>query len=105
MTSRRGFLQAILTCGVAPAVVGSGVLMPVRSLWKPEATFTFLDDAELGAWNDGLSLDEIIRRTIRKHTPEMVRNIEQNNALLRALTKPGANGKIKLFSADALAFV
>jgi len=33
--NRRGFLQAILAAGVAPAFVGSGVLMPVRELWTP----------------------------------------------------------------------
>ena len=30
--NRRGFLQAILVAGVAPAFVGSSVLMPVRQL-------------------------------------------------------------------------
>jgi len=32
---RRGFLAGILAAGVAPAAVGSGVLMPVRSLYLP----------------------------------------------------------------------
>lgn len=35
MRTRRGFLQAILAAGVAPAVVGSGVLMPVRKIIDP----------------------------------------------------------------------
>jgi hypothetical protein len=30
--NRRGFLQSILAAGVAPAFVGSGVLMPIRAL-------------------------------------------------------------------------
>jgi len=30
--TRRGFLQAILAAGVAPAVIDSGVLMPVRKI-------------------------------------------------------------------------
>lgn len=34
--NRRGFLQAILAAGVAPAVVGSGILMPVRAIALPE---------------------------------------------------------------------
>ncbi len=34
--NRRGFLAGILGAGVAPAVVGSGVLMPVRKLAVPE---------------------------------------------------------------------
>lgn len=29
--NRRGFLQAILASGIAPAVIGSGILMPIRS--------------------------------------------------------------------------
>ena len=32
---RRGFLQSILAAGVAPAVVGSGILMPIKKLWTP----------------------------------------------------------------------
>jgi hypothetical protein len=33
--NRRSFLQSILAAGVAPAVIGSGILMPVRKLWTP----------------------------------------------------------------------
>ncbi len=33
--NRRGFLQSILAAGVAPAVVGSGILMPVRKIIAP----------------------------------------------------------------------
>lgn len=35
MTTRRGFLGAILAAGVAPAVVKSGLLMPTRALIAP----------------------------------------------------------------------
>ncbi len=35
MTTRRGFLASILAAGVAPVVIGSGILMPVRKLWVP----------------------------------------------------------------------
>ena len=34
--NRRSFLQAILAASVAPAVVGSGILMPVRAIALPE---------------------------------------------------------------------
>lgn len=37
--SRRGFLRGmagILASGFAPAVIGSGVLMPVRAIWRPD---------------------------------------------------------------------
>jgi len=36
---RRGFLKGmagILASGFAPAVVGSGILMPVKTIWKPD---------------------------------------------------------------------
>ena len=36
MINRRGFLQSILAAGIAPAVVGSGILMPVRQIWRFE---------------------------------------------------------------------
>lgn len=34
--NRRGFLSSILAAGVAPAFVGSSVLMPVKRLIVPE---------------------------------------------------------------------
>lgn len=37
MTSRRGFLGAILAAGMAPAFIGARVLMPVRTILAPEA--------------------------------------------------------------------
>ncbi len=42
--NRRGFLKSILAAGVAPAVVGSGVLMPVRKIFAPPA-FIGIDPA------------------------------------------------------------
>lgn len=36
--NRRGFLQSILAAGVAPYVVSSGVLMPVKKIWVPEVS-------------------------------------------------------------------
>lgn len=33
--NRRGFMQSMLALGVAPAVVSSGVLMPIKSLLLP----------------------------------------------------------------------
>ena len=43
--NRRGFLQAILAAGVAPAVVGSGILMPVRTIILPWDGMPWLDDS------------------------------------------------------------
>lgn len=41
--NRRGFLAGILAAGVAPAVVGSGILMPVRALIVPRTDVLTLD--------------------------------------------------------------
>lgn len=43
---RRGFLRGmagILAAGVAPAVIGSEILMPVRKLWTPPQSYVFYD--------------------------------------------------------------
>lgn len=52
--TRRGFLKGmagILAAGVAPAAVGSNILMPVRKLW------TTAIDANLPFWHSVLILD------------------------------------------------
>lgn len=33
--NRRGLLRGILAAGIAPAVVGSGILMPLGKVWVP----------------------------------------------------------------------
>ncbi len=35
MTTRRSFLSSILAAGMAPAAVGSGILMPVKKIIAP----------------------------------------------------------------------
>lgn len=35
MMNRRGFLASILAAGVAPAAIGSGVLMPIKRIVLP----------------------------------------------------------------------
>ena len=35
MIGRRGFIAGILGACAAPAIVRSGVLMPVRTIWTP----------------------------------------------------------------------
>jgi hypothetical protein len=44
MTTRRSFLGAILAAGVAPAAIGSGILMPVRKIARvdPFGQFGFV---------------------------------------------------------------
>lgn len=34
--NRREFLGAILKAGIAPAIIGSGIIMPIRSIAAPE---------------------------------------------------------------------
>ena len=36
---RRGFLKSILAAGAAPAVVGSGILMPVKEIILPRGNY------------------------------------------------------------------
>lgn len=62
--NRRGFLKGmagILAAGVAPAVLPSGVIMPVRNLWTPRIVITGKDgiDRPLSEWSlDGLQWTE-----------------------------------------------
>lgn len=53
--NRRGFLRGmagILAAGVAPAVIPSGILMPVRTLWKPSALGPTIFDLRAMQIND-----------------------------------------------------
>ena len=74
---RRRFLQGlagILASGVAPAVLPSGILMPVRKLWTPSYGFAFqstFEDAEIVDENlrDVLkAISEDINRIILRRT-------------------------------------
>lgn len=50
--NRRGFLQSVLAAGVAPAFVGSGILMPVRKLiTAPDIITPKSIEFELGEWS------------------------------------------------------
>ena len=70
--NRRGFLAFLITAPVT------------RSLpWKAIAQIA---PAPIAA-SINFTLDEIIRTTIRARMPDLVRNIEANNALMRRLMK------------------
>lgn len=45
--NRRGFLEAILAAGVAPAFVGASILMPVKALAAPEHKAIILPNTEV----------------------------------------------------------
>lgn len=49
--NRRGFLKSILAAGFAPAVVGSGILMPVRQLIVPSDSIAVIG-VDLAAGQD-----------------------------------------------------
>ncbi len=61
---RRTFLQsgiaAILSAGVAPAAIGSGILMPVREIIKPEDSAIVYYD-----WAKGLAMPDYLRPIYR----------------------------------------
>lgn len=82
--NRRGFLKGlggIFAAGVAPAVVGSDILMPVRKLVVPDDDLTFYEQpiwidqvrnpmwrGQLGVWN-GVRI--IQRRRLRDDEVDM----------------------------------
>lgn len=49
MIQRRGFLSAMLAAGVAPAFVGSSILMPVKAIALPAALDVPLQSLLVGA--------------------------------------------------------
>lgn len=81
--NRRGFLKAILAAGVAPAFVGSGVLMPVRSLWLPNDVVLDADEFA-AAYNMGVAeeLQSVMRRAF---VPRMIVQLYKNSPTLSGL--------------------
>src|SRR2546430_89764 len=81
--NRRGFLQVILAAGVAPAVVGSGVLMPIRALVRPTLGETITYGGLQGLIDDTPALPtltEIMVATFREHGPRIAVTVQANNA-------------------------
>ena len=71
--TRREFLRGIggiLAAGVAPAFIGSNVLMPVKVIRQP-------------------TLTEIIQTTLRREQDALAENIMRTNELLRQLKAYG----------------
>jgi hypothetical protein len=66
--NRRGFLGAILAAGVAPAFVGSRVLMPVRRLVAPGSLTTWTGAGPL--YFDRYELDHALDALIYRINPE-----------------------------------
>lgn len=56
---RRGFLQGILVAGVAPAFVGSSILMPVRAIALP-LHFTRVTGARTLTLPDGPHVGDVL---------------------------------------------
>lgn len=90
--NRRGFLQSILATGVAPAVVGSGILMPIKKLWTPPA----FDIGKYDVWvNTGTEITATeIQQTTVEFMKHLLENLYDNNALLAAY-RGGMNASSK----------
>jgi len=61
--NRRGFLGAILVAGVAPAVLSSGIIMPVRTLITPRSPLWGASVLHEGLWSQKL-LNEFYRKLV-----------------------------------------
>lgn len=98
--NRRGFLRAILVAGVAPAVVGSGVLMPVRALARPVLEFSPVEvgdefmrlqavPAGMGLSNQLWTASAITREALRILERELVEAHKLERDFLRNYAREG----------------
>lgn len=82
--NRRGFLQAILACGVAPAVI-RGVLMPVRQvavatpaqIWAFGTSSTTVCVTGYSEIGGDASLVALMQKRMNEATEQMVRHFEE----------------------------
>ena len=81
---RRGFLAGIFAAGVAPAFVGSGVLMPVRALILPDLYPRAADCLTLEKLLRARSVLDAAERDCNPvwHTTEFMQQYAQNVTLL-----------------------
>lgn len=84
MLNRRGFLAGILAAGVAPAAIGSGILMPVRKIVRPHLIWIGADFGTDGAnlvgmretWHtDGNITREFFTREDIYLSPQVIRPV------------------------------
>lgn len=96
---RRGFLRAILAAGVAPAFVGSKILMPVKALVLPEwwIESEIHDSISIGC-RPGADMTEIIAAVIAARAPQLVANVMRNNVLLERMW--ASKNQLKTTSSD-----
>lgn len=102
--NRRGFLKGmagILAAGVAPALIPSGILMPVRQLWTPSRNPLFAGElgnyggisVKMQASADGILWTDIgAAGTILSDAEEMKWVIERPERYLRMVTTSFAGG-------------
>lgn len=72
MTNRRGFLAAILSSGMAPAAIGSGILMPTKKIFVPplivvQPMYGRVHEPLIITWKD-VTMEELARwRTLKNN--------------------------------------
>lgn len=101
--NRRGFLGSILAAAAAPAVVKAASIMrinpdrivtqryagyPLEMQYHKDADFQFVQvqaTIEIDSYDPNITMDELVRVTMRKHAAALAENITRNNALLKRL--------------------
>lgn len=73
--NRRGFLAFLITAPLAKSLPWEGIARFIEPI-APQTAAAI-----------NLTIAEIISETLRRFQPELIANIESNNALLKRLTK------------------
>lgn len=97
--SRRGFLGGIIAAAAAPAIVKAEILMPVKPIFYGGHEIIWSNLGVEGViqqtdwmWEQepvqvySATISAIVAETIRRRMPEMIKNMERNNALYKALS-------------------
>ena len=91
MISRRGFLKSILAAGVAPAFIGSSILMPLHAIAQPEYAGSLDATVARELADDTFLTPQMI-------TAEAIRILENNLTLSRLIsaTRRTAEGDVPM---------
>lgn len=98
--SRRGFLRGlagILAAGVAPAAIGSNILMPVKKLWTPtETTVAELYESFGSTLLMSLSVENQYGEKVWEQTFNPPKIIQPGEAIIGAWPPLTTNDKISM---------